>query len=72
MRPREELIKEGIINDKKNIPNSYIALFYKEQLNKFHSIGLGKTTEFGVKVTQELINLTEKRLYELKPMRKGV
>ena len=72
MRPRKELVKEGIINENKRVTNSYIALFYRDQLMKFNRIGLGKTTEFGVKVTQELINLTEKRLYELKPMRKGV
>ena len=72
MRPREELVKEGIINDKKTIPNSYIALFYRDQLMKFNRIGLGGTTEFGVKVTQGLIDITEKRLYKLKPIKKGV
>ena len=39
--------------------------FYKEQLNKFEKVGLGKLTENDVKVSPELIQVTRKRLDQL-------
>jgi len=47
---------------------------YRSQLKKFKSLSVydedgnflfGKTTEFGTKVTEDLIRITEKRLMEL-------
>ena len=43
----------------------WLINFYREQLNKFNKVGLGKRTEFQVKVTKELIETTKKRLEEL-------
>ena len=43
----------------------WLISFYREQLSKFKQIGLGRKTEFGVVVTDELIASTEKRLAEL-------
>ena len=45
-------------------PN-YIIRFYKGQLKKFEMLGIGKRTEFGVVVTQQLIDITRKRLNQL-------
>ena len=47
--------------------NSKLSMvnFYKEQLKKFHQIGIGNFTEHDVKVTDELINITRKRLAQL-------
>ena len=39
-----------------------IIRFYKQQLKKFERVGIGKYTEFGVRVTKELIAITTKRL----------
>ena len=39
--------------------------FYKEQLRKFNKVGLGNKTENDVRVTQELIDITKKRLGEI-------
>ena len=39
--------------------------FYKEQLQKFKKLGLGKKTEFNTVVTERLINITKKRYMEL-------
>ena len=39
--------------------------FYREQLKKFDKVGLGKFTEHDVKVTKELIAITNKRLRDL-------
>tara|TARA_R100000306_G_C4245724_1_gene77933 strand:- start:157 stop:489 length:333 start_codon:yes stop_codon:yes gene_type:complete len=43
----------------------WIINFYREQLIKFNKIGLGKFTEFNVRVTKKLIRATEKRLKDL-------
>ena len=43
----------------------WLINFYREQLNKFNKVGLGKRTEFQVKVTKKLIETTKKRLEEL-------
>ena len=39
--------------------------FYREQLRKFKKVGLGKLTEHDVKVTDNLIAITTKRLRDL-------
>jgi|10_taG_2_1085330.scaffolds.fasta_scaffold186223_3 hypothetical protein len=39
--------------------------FYREQLEKFLKLGLGKRTEFNVKITDVLIRSTRKRLVQL-------
>ena len=43
----------------------WLIHFYREQLSKFRKLGLGQETEFGVKITKELIHNTEKRLTDL-------
>ena len=40
----------------------WLVNFYREQLDKFAKVGLGKETENNVKVTKELIEVTKKRL----------
>tara|TARA_Y100001938_G_scaffold47603_1_gene66317 strand:+ start:371 stop:589 length:219 start_codon:yes stop_codon:yes gene_type:complete len=47
---------------------AYIIRFYKEQLEKFQKIGIGNKTEFNTVVTQNLINITIRRLRELKSL----
>ena len=42
-----------------------VIRFYKEQLNKFDKLGLGKETEHGTVVTERLIQNTKNRLSEL-------
>lgn len=42
-----------------------IVTFYRNQLNKFYKIGVGKKTENNVKITKDLINITENRLGQL-------
>tara|TARA_Y100000310_G_scaffold198679_1_gene198659 strand:- start:517 stop:921 length:405 start_codon:yes stop_codon:yes gene_type:complete len=43
----------------------WVVNFYQEQLDYFNKIGLGKYTTHGVKVTSQLIKVTQKRLDEL-------
>ena len=43
----------------------WVINFYQEQLDKFAKLGLGKFTEFDVKVTEELIATTQRRLSEI-------
>tara|TARA_Y100000034_G_C6563111_1_gene243736 strand:- start:25 stop:354 length:330 start_codon:yes stop_codon:yes gene_type:complete len=43
----------------------WVISFYREQLRKFEKVGLGKLTENDVKITNELIAITTKRLEEL-------
>ena len=71
MRPKAELIKEGIINENKKVTYAFIAAFYKDQLNKFSKIGIGEFTENNVLITPKLIAITKKRLDELRPMYRG-
>ena len=47
-------------NSKLTIINSYI-----EQLEKFKKIGIGNKTEYGVMVTDKLIDTTKRRLAQL-------
>ena len=44
---------------------SEICNFYRQQLRKFKTLGIGKKTEWGVFVTQRLIDTTKKRLEQL-------
>ena len=43
----------------------WLIHLYQEQLDKFNKLGLGKQTENGVKVTKELIEITQRRLSQL-------
>ena len=43
----------------------WLIHFYQEQLDKFAKLGLGKHTEFDVRITKELIAITQKRLDEI-------
>ena len=43
----------------------WLVHFYQDQLNKFAKLGLGKHTEFDVRITEELIATTQKRLDEI-------
>ena len=43
----------------------WLIHFYREQLSKFRKLGLGQETQFGVKITEKLIQITEKRLTDL-------
>ena len=42
-----------------------IIIFYRNQIRKFEDLGLGKHTENGVKITDELMNATRRRLNQL-------
>ena len=68
MRSEKELIKDGTINKNQEFTRSYISSFYRAQLNKFAKIGIGNETENGVIVTQNLIDITNKRLQEIQPL----
>jgi len=39
--------------------------WYRDQLAKFHKLGIGKFTENNTKVSQRLIDTTEKRIIQL-------
>tara|TARA_R100000742_G_C4200438_1_gene29704 strand:+ start:273 stop:482 length:210 start_codon:yes stop_codon:yes gene_type:complete len=45
--------------------------WYRSQLKKFEKIGMGKETEFGVVISDVLINATKRRMLELKYMKRG-
>jgi len=44
---------------------SDMIAFYKMQIQKFNKIGIGNKTEWNTVVTDNLINITKKRLMEL-------
>tara|TARA_R100000278_G_scaffold88156_1_gene67312 strand:+ start:194 stop:394 length:201 start_codon:yes stop_codon:yes gene_type:complete len=44
---------------------SDMIAFYKMQIKKFNKIGIGNKTEWNTVVTDNLINITKKRLMEL-------
>ena len=71
MKPQQQLIDEGLFIENNTVNLRGIIDFYSEQLVKFNKIGIGKKTENGVKVTEILIKVTEKRLNNLKPWRKN-
>ena len=67
MKPRQQLIEDGIINESKVATKHSIALFYKLQLEKFEKLGMGKQTDNGVTITPTLMNVTRNRLKDLRP-----
>ena len=44
---------------------SDIIHFYKQQIARFESIGIGNQTEFNTTVTEQLMSITRRRLGEL-------
>ena len=42
-----------------------VIQWYRDQLAKFHRLGIGKFTEHNTKVSQTLIDTTEKRIVQL-------
>ena len=72
MKSKDELIEDGLINDAIVISRCFIVEFYKDQLEKFKKIGVGKETETGIKVSKKLIKTTEKRLRQLSPILKKI
>ena len=67
MKPYKQLLEEKLISVNSSYSHSYVIKFYREQLEKFYKIGIGKLTENGVKITPGLIEVTEKRLNQLQP-----
>ena len=49
----------------KYVTHRMILDFYREFLNRYESIGVGNKTEYNTVVTQQMIDLTRERLYEL-------
>jgi len=49
---------------------SRMIAFYRDQLSKFYQLGIGKKTEFKVTVTDQLIDVTKKRLNHFIGMRR--
>jgi len=48
---------------------SDIIYFYKQQIARFEKIGIGNQTEFNTVVTNQLIDITIKRLHQLQTKR---
>jgi len=71
MKPQQQLIDEGLFIENDTVNLRGIADFYSEQLVKFNKIGIGKKTDNGVKITERLIKVTEKRLNHLRPWKKN-
>ena len=71
MKPRQQLIDEGILNESKITTKHSIAQFYQEQLYKFEKLGMGKQTDNGVVITPTLIKVTRERLKTLRPFLRG-
>ena len=67
MYAKDKLIEDGLYNESKNYSHKVIAEFYETQLEKFEKIGLGGSTENNTVVTKSLIEVTRKRLKQLKP-----
>ena len=70
MKSRQQLIEDGIINESIVTSKHSIGLFYKQQLEKFIKLGMGKVTEFGVRITPTLVKVTTRRLEQLRPFMK--
>ena len=68
MKSKSELIEDGLINDSIVISRCFIVEFYRNQLEKFEKIGMGKETEHGTRVSKKLIATTKKRLRQLSPI----
>ena len=71
MKPRQQLIDEGILNESKITTKHSIAQFYEQQLEKFEKLGMGKQTDNGVVITPTLIKVTRERLKTLRPFIRG-
>ena len=54
-----------IIMEKQGMTRLELIKFYKNQLNKFHTVGYGNKTENGVIITKMLIDTTKRRLAQL-------
>ena len=67
MYSNDKLIEDGLYNESKGCSHKVIAEFYETQLEKFEKIGLGGSTENDTVVTKSLIEITRKRLKQLKP-----
>ena len=72
MKSKRELIEDGLINDRIVISRCSIVEFYRDQLEKFENVGMGKETEHGTKVSKRLIATTKKRLRKLSPILKKI
>jgi hypothetical protein len=48
-----------------NTTISDIIHFYRQQLDRFNKIGIGKKTEYNTTITDTLIEATKRRLLEL-------
>ena len=72
MKSKSELIEDGLINDALVISRLFIIEFYRDQLEKFEKIGIGKETEHGVRISKKLIATTIKRLRQLSPILKKI
>ena len=68
MKSKSELIEDGLINDRIVISRCSIVEFYRDQLEKFENVGMGKETEHGTRVSRKLIKTTKKRLKQLSPI----
>jgi hypothetical protein len=68
MKSKSELIEDGLINDALVISRLFIIEFYRDQLEKFEKLGIGKETENGVRISKKLIATTKKRLRQLSPI----
>ena len=72
MKSKKELIEDGHYNDALVISRLFIIEFYRDQLEKFEKIGMGKETEHGTRVSKKLIATTKKRLRQLSPILKKI
>ena len=59
------MLEQGLINEGHIVSRCQIVEFYRDQLLKFETIGIGKETEHGTKITKILIATTKKRLKQL-------
>ena len=72
MKSKKELIEDGLINDALVVSRCFIVEFYRDQLEKFEKIGMGKETEHGTRISKRLISTTKKRLRQLSPILKKI
>ena len=68
MKSKQEMIEDGVYNENKNVSYTFIATFYRAQLEKFKKLGLGGITENNVMVTPGLIKITQERLDTIRPL----
>ena len=55
-----------MIDGKQAMTPQEVRKMYNDQLTKFYSIGIGHKTENGVVITQVLIDVTRRRLNQLR------